>query len=143
MSWIAGLSPSMGDRAFAYHRRMDARETALTQRPWPVSAADAIVCINVIHISPWEATLALMAGAGRILPAGGVLVTYSPYRRGGAHTSPSNGSVRCEPARKDPGAPPPDFTARAPAVPARAGSSVSADSRPAWRTAQVHRQTCR
>jgi hypothetical protein len=31
-----------------------------------------------------------MAGAGRILPAGGVLVTYGPYMRGGAHTSQSN-----------------------------------------------------
>jgi SAM-dependent methyltransferase len=62
----------------------------LTKHPWPVTAADAIVCINVIHISPWEATLALMAGAGTILPAGGVLVTYGPYRRDGAHTSPSN-----------------------------------------------------
>jgi hypothetical protein len=62
----------------------------VTKRPWPVSAADAVVCINVIHISPWEATLALMAGAGGILPAGGVLVTYGPYMRGGAHTSPSN-----------------------------------------------------
>lgn len=62
----------------------------VTKRPWPVSAADAIVCINVIHISPWEATLALMAGAGAILSAGGVLVTYGPYKRGGAHTSQSN-----------------------------------------------------
>lgn len=62
----------------------------LTKRPWPISAADAVVCINVIHISPWEATLALMAGAGMILPAGGVLVTYGPYMRGGAHTAPSN-----------------------------------------------------
>jgi len=62
----------------------------LTKRPWPVSAADAVVCINVIHISPWQATLALMAGAGSMLPAGGVLVTYGPYLRGGAHTSPSN-----------------------------------------------------
>lgn len=62
----------------------------VTKHPWPVSAADAVVCINVIHISPWEATLALMAGAGRILPAGGVLVTYGPYLHGGAHTSQSN-----------------------------------------------------
>ena len=62
----------------------------VTKRPWLVSAADAIVCINVIHISPWEATLALMAGAGMILPAGGVLVTYGPYMRGGTHTSQSN-----------------------------------------------------
>ena len=62
----------------------------VTQGPWPVAAADAVVCINVIHISPWEATLALMAGAGRILSAGGVLVTYGPYMRGGAHTSQGN-----------------------------------------------------
>ena len=62
----------------------------VTRRPWSLAAADAVVCINVIHISPWEATLALMAGAGRILPAAGVLVTYGPYMRGGAHTSPSN-----------------------------------------------------
>lgn len=62
----------------------------VTEHPWPLSAADAVLCINVIHIAPWEATLALMAGAGRILPAGGVLVTYGPYRRGGAHTSASN-----------------------------------------------------
>lgn len=62
----------------------------VTARPWSVSAADAVVCINVIHIAPWEATLALMAGAGTILPAGGVLVTYGPYLRSGAHTAQSN-----------------------------------------------------
>lgn len=62
----------------------------LTKHHWPVSAADAIVCINVIHISPWEATLGLMAGAGRILSPRGVLVTYGPYQRGGMHTAPSN-----------------------------------------------------
>ena len=62
----------------------------LARLPWPVRAADAVVCINVIHISPWEATLGLMQGAGEILPAGGVLVTYGPYRRDGRHTAPSN-----------------------------------------------------
>jgi cyclopropane fatty-acyl-phospholipid synthase-like methyltransferase len=61
-----------------------------TEWPWPVERADAIICINVIHISPWEATLALMKGAGAILPPGGVLVTYGPYRREGRHTAPSN-----------------------------------------------------
>ena len=62
----------------------------LRHEPWPIRHAEAIVCINVIHISPWEATLALMKGAGGILPPGGVLVTYGPYRRDGRHTSPSN-----------------------------------------------------
>ena len=60
------------------------------QAPWPVERADAIVCINMIHISPWEATTGLMRGASRVLGRGGVLVTYGPYRRGGAHTAQSN-----------------------------------------------------
>ncbi len=51
---------------------------------------DAIVAINMIHISPWEATLGLLAGAARMLRAGGALYTYGPYRRDGRHTAPSN-----------------------------------------------------
>jgi hypothetical protein len=51
---------------------------------------DAVIAINMIHISPWEATLGLMAGAARGLKPGGVLFTYGPYTRGGAHTAPSN-----------------------------------------------------
>lgn len=51
---------------------------------------DAILAINMIHISPWEATLALMAGAARVLKPGGVLFVYGPYMRDGAHTAPSN-----------------------------------------------------
>lgn len=51
---------------------------------------DALVAINMIHISPWEATLGLMAGAGRLLCERGVLYTYGAYKRGGEHTSPSN-----------------------------------------------------
>lgn len=58
---------------------------------WGVAGPfDAIVAINMIHISPWEATLGLMAGAGRLLAPGGVLFTYGAYKRGGAHTAPSN-----------------------------------------------------
>lgn len=51
---------------------------------------DALVAINMIHISPWEATRGLMRGAGRLLRDGGVLFTYGPYKRDGAHTTPSN-----------------------------------------------------
>jgi SAM-dependent methyltransferase len=57
---------------------------------WPVVAADAIVCINMIHISPWEATEGLMRGAGRILPCGAPLILYGPYRRAGYPLEPSN-----------------------------------------------------
>lgn len=51
---------------------------------------DGVVAINLIHISPWEATLGLMAGAGRLLREGGVLYAYGAYKRGGRHTAPSN-----------------------------------------------------
>lgn len=50
----------------------------------------AIVNINMIHIAPWSACLGLMAGAGRILPNGGILYLYGPYKQGGKHTAPSN-----------------------------------------------------
>ncbi len=57
---------------------------------WPVDAVDAIVCINMVHISPWAATLALLAGGARLLPTGAPLVLYGPYHVGGNPTAPSN-----------------------------------------------------
>lgn len=57
---------------------------------WPLLAADAVVCINMIHIAPWAAAEGLMRGAAAILPPGAPLILYGPYRRGGAHTAPSN-----------------------------------------------------
>jgi SAM-dependent methyltransferase len=57
---------------------------------WPIERAEAIVCINMIHISPWEAAEGLVAGAGRILPPGGVLYLYGPYLRDGHPTASSN-----------------------------------------------------
>lgn len=57
---------------------------------WPVRQAAAMVCINMIHISPWQSTLGLLAGAGRVLPTGGVLYLYGPFRIDGQHTAPSN-----------------------------------------------------
>jgi SAM-dependent methyltransferase len=50
----------------------------------------AILCFNVIHISPWRVAQNLFAGAGRLLSDGGVLILYGPYRRNGAHTASSN-----------------------------------------------------
>jgi hypothetical protein len=62
----------------------------VTSQPWPVDHADAVVCINMIHIAPWRATEGLMAGAAGVLPACGVLYFYGPYKEGGRHTAPSN-----------------------------------------------------
>jgi len=61
------------------------------QPAWPVPADfDALVCINMIHISPWETTPALFAGAARHLKGDSTVVLYGPYREGGRHTAPSN-----------------------------------------------------
>jgi hypothetical protein len=57
---------------------------------WPVPQTDAILCINMVHISPWAATAGLMRGAGRVLGDGAPLYLYGPYRRGGVETAPSN-----------------------------------------------------
>jgi SAM-dependent methyltransferase len=57
---------------------------------WPDVAADAILCINMVHISPWAATEGLMAGAGRLLAPGSPLYLYGAYRQRGVETAPSN-----------------------------------------------------
>lgn len=74
----------------------------VAQSVWSIESAEnplvnlseitAIVAINLIHISPFSATLGLMAGASRVLPVGGILYLYGPYKRGGKHTAPSNES---------------------------------------------------
>lgn len=62
----------------------------VTRLPWPLKTADAVVCINLIHVAPWSATLALLEGTKALLPAQHVLFLYGPYRRFGQHTSKSN-----------------------------------------------------
>jgi SAM-dependent methyltransferase len=69
---------------------------------WPVDAADAIVCINMIHISPWEAGLGLMRGAERILPPGGALALYGPFRRTGRELEPGNATFDASLRARDP-----------------------------------------
>ena len=59
-------------------------------QPWPVPRADAVLAINMIHIAPWSVTEGLVAGAGCILPEGGLLYLYGPFKVAGAHTAQSN-----------------------------------------------------
>ncbi len=58
--------------------------------PWPAVRAQAVLCINMVHISPWQATLGLLAGAATVLPPGGVLFLYGPYRQEGHPFAASN-----------------------------------------------------
>ncbi len=57
---------------------------------WPIAHADAVLCINMVHISPWAATLGLLAGAAELLPVGAPLFLYGPYRQQGVPTAPGN-----------------------------------------------------
>ncbi|MBA4307510.1 MAG: SAM-dependent methyltransferase [Sphingopyxis sp.] len=57
---------------------------------WKVPDISAILCINMVHISPWEATKGLMRNAGRLLPKGGLLYVYGPFHQQNRPTAPSN-----------------------------------------------------
>jgi len=76
---------------------LDARDPG-----WPQAVGgpvDAIVAINLLHISPWAATEGLLAGAGRALVPGGQAIVYGCFLRGGVHVSDSN--VRFDESLRD------------------------------------------
>ncbi len=97
LAWQPSDSDAAALASIAAHR--DSAETANLRAPilldaaapeWQIDRADAILCINMIHIAPWRAAEGLMAGAARILTPGGLLYLYGPYRENGAHTADSN-----------------------------------------------------
>jgi SAM-dependent methyltransferase len=57
---------------------------------WPVERADAIVCINMVHISPPASAEGLLVGAERLLAPGSPLILYGSYLEEGVETAPSN-----------------------------------------------------
>jgi SAM-dependent methyltransferase len=69
---------------------------------WPIGRADAVLSINMVHISPWSAALGLIAGAARILPEGGVLILYGPWLKDDNETAPSNLVFDADLKRRDP-----------------------------------------
>ncbi len=69
---------------------------------WPVAAADALLCINMIHIAPWAATEGLLRGAARLLAPGAPLILYGPFRRGGRHSAASNEAFDASLRARDP-----------------------------------------
>jgi SAM-dependent methyltransferase len=83
---IAAWRASAGLENLAAPLRLDAAQPA----SWPPGPYEAVVCINMVHISPWAATEGLMAGAGRVLTPGGRLILYGPYLEAEVATAPSN-----------------------------------------------------
>lgn len=63
---------------------------AAAPEDWPVAEAAAIVCINMVHISPWEATLGLFRGAAQVSGTGAPLILYGPFLEAEVETAPSN-----------------------------------------------------
>ena len=57
---------------------------------WPATSADAILCINMLHISPWQSALGLLEGAAKLLPEQSPLILYGPWIVDGVETAPSN-----------------------------------------------------
>jgi SAM-dependent methyltransferase len=74
----------------------------VTAKAWPVARADVVMCCNMIHIAPWAACEGLIAGAQRVLPAGGLLYLYGPYKIDGRHNAPSNAAFDRRLREQDP-----------------------------------------
>jgi hypothetical protein len=70
--------------------------------PWPIARADAVLCINMVHISPLEATEGLLAGAAALLAPGAPLILYGPYLEAAVATAPSNLEFDAWLKRRDP-----------------------------------------
>ncbi len=69
---------------------------------WPIAGADAVLSINMVHISPWESALGLLAGAARLLRPGGPLILYGPWLSDSVETAPSNLAFDADLRRRDP-----------------------------------------
>jgi SAM-dependent methyltransferase len=70
---------------------------------WPVEQADAILSINMVHISPWRSALGLLDNAGRLLAPGAPLILYGPWITEAVPTAPSNLEFDSDLKRRDPG----------------------------------------
>lgn len=90
-AWCAGLSNARPTL------RLDA-----TWPVWPVAAADAVLCINMVHIAPWAAAQGLVAGAARLLPPGGLLSLYGPFIQGDQPLAPGNAAFDADLRARDP-----------------------------------------
>ena len=92
-AWAAELGPP---------NLRPAVELDVQRWPWPVREADAIVCINMIHIAPWAACEALLRGAGALLQKGAPLYLYGAMKLDGRFTAPSNADFDASLRARDP-----------------------------------------
>jgi hypothetical protein len=96
MAWIADMDEP---------KPLPPRIIDAAKDEWDIRAEDNITAItsaNVVHISPWATCMGIVAGAGRILPTGGVLHFYGPFKRGGVHITESNADFDASLRARDP-----------------------------------------
>ena len=79
----------------------------VAQRPWSISDASeanlvAVVCINLLHISPTHCTEALLEESAHLLPSEGLLIIYGPFQKNGRHNSASNAAFDASLRARDP-----------------------------------------
>jgi hypothetical protein len=72
-----------------------------SQADWPIEQADAVLSINMVHISPWRSALGLIGGVARLLPGGGPLIVYGPWLTDAIPTAPSNLEFDADLKRRD------------------------------------------
>ncbi|MCP9915877.1 DUF938 domain-containing protein [Cyanobium sp. ATX 6F1] len=72
------------------------------EQPWPAGPFEAVFSANTAHIMPWEAVLALLAGAAQVLSPEGLLLLYGPFSEGGVHSAASNAAFDAELRARDP-----------------------------------------
>ncbi|MGE5953682.1 MAG: DUF938 domain-containing protein [Qipengyuania vulgaris] len=82
---IAGWAEEAGLTNLKLPLELDARSP-----DWPIARADAVVCINMVHISPWATSEGLFGGTARVLDTGAPLILYGPYTEDDVETAPSN-----------------------------------------------------
>jgi hypothetical protein len=99
---IAAWTRALGVTNVAPPLDLDARAPAWSLPPALAKRLRVVLCINMIHIAPWEATQGLMRHAAAVLPPGGLLYLYGPFRRGGRHTAASNAEFDASLRERDP-----------------------------------------
>ena len=109
LDWQPSDIPPDALRSIAAWRRQSGRpnvhkplELDAAMPDWPLETADAVLSINMVHISPWKSALGLLGGAARLLKPGAPLIMYGPWLRSDIPTAPSNLDFDADLRRRDP-----------------------------------------